>query len=66
MTADVESKSEVKDVALGVGSRCSTFAGRGTVIAVREAGMISVTLDWKLAQGQGATAHFNAQSVTPS
>ena len=49
---------------MAVGSRVETFAGPGEVIEMREDGMISVTLDWKLAQGQGATAHFNAESVS--
>ena len=51
---------------LVVGSRCTTFAGSGTVIEMCEDGMVAITLDWTLAQGQGATAHFNGESVAPS
>ena len=43
--------------------RVTTFAGAGTVVSAAD-GMVTVTLDWKLAQGQGATAHFNDASVT--
>ena len=46
-----------------VGARCGTFAGPGTVDAMRGDGLVKVTLDWKLAQGQGATAYFTAATV---
>jgi hypothetical protein len=50
--------------AIAVGARVTTFAGPGVVSDVRESGgVVTVTLDWKLAQGQGATAHLNQASV---
>ena len=45
-------------------ARVATFAGPGTVVQEREDGMIEIALDWKLAQGQSATAIFNRDSVT--
>ena len=58
-------KASVRAVdAIAVGARVTTFAGPGVVAEIREGGeLITVTLDWKLAQGQGATAHLNKASV---
>ena len=49
---------------LEAGVRVNTFAGPGTIATARaEDTLITVTLDWKLAQGQGATAHFAPANV---
>ena len=63
-TAAAAAKATAKAGGLAVGARVVTFAGPGVVAEVREGGeQITVTLDWKLAQGQGATAHLNKASV---
>ena len=46
--------------------RCVTFAGPGRVVdESRGDGMVEVALDWKLAQGQSATAYFTRETITP-
>ena len=62
-TAAPATEAAVAPAALWVGDAVTTFAGPGVVAAIKDNGMVTVTLEWKLAQGQGATAHFNVESV---